>query len=87
MCFQPGNKGRSTVSKNIVGMLRLLEKTWDAQIPIYKMSLRVTRLSSVIHSNQIHCLFFAQAGQPLEVLYSIPCIGQDNHVTPFPLLS
>ncbi len=47
------------------------------------MSPRVTRLSSIIHPKQIHCLFFAQAGQPLEVLYSIPCIGQDNHVTAF----
>jgi hypothetical protein len=34
----------------------------------------------------INVYFFAQAGQPVEVLYSIACIGQDNHVIAFSLL-
>lgn len=34
----------------------------------------------------INVYLFAQAGQPVEVLYSIACIGQDNHVIAFSLL-
>ena len=54
------------------GMSTFEKKTRDAQILISKLSPLVTILSSIIYPNQIHGLLFAQAGQPLEVLYSIP---------------